>query len=680
MRGQQAEPTPPAQDQEKPLPAVATNVVVTAPRMDVPLKESPSATTVVDQAALAKTETRTIAADEALKLVPGVKVDNQANGERVHLSIRGQGILTERGIRGIKVLLDGLPLGDPTGLTPDLFDVDWATVDRVEVFRGPASSLYGGGGAGGIINIATRDGGSEHASGDTFANVGSFGFLKGLAEAGGSTGTLNYRVSASYTQGDGYRVHSAFDAANLFGKFRFDPARTTRLTVIVIGTNYFNQNAEGLNIDQVKEDPTKPNPDALSYNEYQRTRRATVGLTGVTQLGPAADLTYSLYYRDTQWEESVPSSVQHRTYEAPGAFLQYTTRATTGALTHHLSLGTDLDWQNFTDLRHPNLGGAVEGPGVLSDQAIAQAGVGGYIIDRIDLGPAWGAMLSVRYDWIHNGLEDNLKLGGADLSGTRDFDKTTGRVGVTWNPSPTFGAYAAWGQGFLPPTTEELTNNPAQFGGLNQQLVPATSQGGEVGVRGELGDTLAYEASAFHLATMNDFGRYRIPGRPLETFYQNAGSSTRWGVETLLGWRPSGLLGIQLTYTWNRFTYDTVTTITGETYTGTFLPNSPANLTYLDAELRPTPHWVVGASLEYQSRSYVDPSNEVWTDPYTLVNLRAAYQWRAKAIHGEVVGSVRNLFNTSYIAFSEPDPDGNSYHPGPTREAFLGVRLWIGTL
>jgi len=40
-------------------------------------------------------------------------------------------------------------------------------------------------------------------------------------------------------------VHSAFDAANLFGKFRFDPARTTRLTVIVIGTNYFNQNAEG---------------------------------------------------------------------------------------------------------------------------------------------------------------------------------------------------------------------------------------------------------------------------------------------------------------------------------------------------------------------------------------------------------------------------------------------------
>jgi len=287
-------------------------------------------------------------------------------------------------------------------------------------------------------------------------------------------------------------------------------------------------------------------------------------------------------------------------------------------------------------------------------------------------------MLSVRYDWIHNGLEDNLKLGGADLSGTRDFDKTTGRVGVTWNPSPTFGAYAAWGQGFLPPTTRS-SQQPGAVRRPEPAARPGHLAGGEVGVRGELGDTLAYEASAFHLATMNDFGRYRIPGRRSRRSTRTPARAPAGASRRCSGGGPRGCSGSSSLHV-ERFTYDTVTTITGETYTGTFLPNSPANLTYLDAELRPTPHWVVGASLEYQSRSYVDPSNEVWTDPYTLVNLRAAYQWRAKAIHGEVVGSVRNLFNTSYIAFSEPDPDGNSYHPGPTREAFLGVRLWIGTL
>ncbi|HVN30585.1 MAG TPA: TonB-dependent receptor [Thermoanaerobaculaceae bacterium] len=676
---QQVETPPPPAAQETPPTSLTSTIVVTAPRMEVPVKDTPSAVTVVDEKTLKKTESRMIAADEALKLVPGVKVDNQANGERVHLSIRGQGILTERGIRGVKVLQDGLPLGDPTGLTPDLFDVDWATVDRVEVFRGPASSLYGGGGSGGIINITTRDGGPSHAAGDLFASGGSFGFLKGLAESGGA-GSLNYRVSASYTQGDGYRVHSAFDATNLYFKFRFDPAPTTQLTVIAIGTDYFNQNAEGLNIHQVEEDPRQPNPDALTFNEYQKTRRGTVGLAGVTRVGAAADLTYSLYYRGTRWEESVPSSVQHRSYGAPGAFVQYTTLARIGSLNHHLSVGTDLDWQNFTDRRYPNLGGAVEGSNLLSDQTIAQAGYAGFLIDRIDLGPAWGVMLSVRYDWIHNGLDDRLKLDGTDLSGTRNFDQTTGRVGVTWNPSKNFGAYAAWGQGFLPPTTEELTNNPAHFGGLNQELVPATSQGGEVGIRGSASGTFAFDVAAFHLTTENDFGRYRIADRPLETFYQNAGSSTRWGIETLLGWRPSGTVAVELAYTWNHFTYDTVTTITGESYTGTWLPNSPAHLAYLDLELRPEPHWVVGLGTEYQSRSYIDPSNTVWTDPYALVNLRAAYQWQGKGHRGEIQGIVRNLFDTEYIAFTEPDPDGNSYHPGPTREAFVGVRFWLDTL
>jgi hypothetical protein len=39
---------------------------------------------------------------------------------------------------------------------------------------------------------------------------------------------------------------------------------------------------------------------------------------------------------------------------------------------------------------------------------------------------------------------------------------------------------------------------------------------------------------------------------------------------------------------------------------------------------------------------------------------------------------VRNLLGTEYIAFTEPDPDGNSYQPGPTRELFVGIRVKVG--
>lgn len=131
-------------------------VVITAPRMTLPLKEIPFSTSIVAPEVL-RDLPRSVAIDEPLKLVPGVKIDNQANGSRVHLSIRGQGILTERGIRGIKILLDGIPINDPTGFAPDFFDVDFNTVERIEILRGPAASLYGGSASGGIINIITQN-------------------------------------------------------------------------------------------------------------------------------------------------------------------------------------------------------------------------------------------------------------------------------------------------------------------------------------------------------------------------------------------------------------------------------------------------------------------------------------------------------------------------------------------
>ena len=671
---QQPTPTPTPAPAEKQLPTrVSTEVLVSAPRMDIPLKENPAATTVVQGEELA-TLPKTIGADEALRLVPGVKVDNQADGERVHLSIRGQGILTERGIRGIKVLLDGLPLNDPTGFAPDLFDVDWATVKRIEVFRGPASALWGGGASGGIVNIETRDGSPGPVAGEVSASAGSNGFWKALAEAGGTEGSLNYRVSASRMMLDGYRVHTAADATNLYGKFAYDLKDGDRITAILAGTNFFNQNAEGLNIDQVHEDPTQPNPDALTYNEYQHTRRGTVGVTGRFGVSANSDLDFSLYGRFWQWKESVPSSVQHRDYQSPGGFLQYSVRGHLGSLANVVSVGTDLDFQSINDYRRPNLGGAVEGAVVLSDQDIFQRGEGFYVLDRLEFARDWSAIAGLRYDSIDNVLTDNLRTVGVDKSGEKSFSKTTGRVGVAWNPMASFGVYASWAQGFLPPATEELANNPDAFGGFNEHLVPATSTGEEFGVRGDASNMFTYDVALFHLVTDNDFGRYRMTGRPLETFYENAGASTRWGVETLLGFFPTPELSMELAYTYSRFRYDKVHYL-GTYYDGTSLPNSPEHQATFDAEYRFTPHLMVGVSAEMFTRAYIDPSNATWIGGYTLIGARIGYSTRIAGLATDFLLSGRNLGGKHYIAFTEPDPDGNSYQPGPEREIFGGVQL-----
>jgi iron complex outermembrane recepter protein len=688
-------------------------ITVTATRVEITLKQNPAATTVVTTPIL-QTMSRTIAIDEALKLVPGVKVDNQADGERVHLSIRGQGILTERGTRGIKVLVDGIPLNDPSGFVSDFFDIDWATVHRLEILRGPAAAFYGSASSGGIINILTNDGGTTPISGNGYLTGGSFGFYKGQAEVGGTTGPLNYRVSGSYTSSNGYREHTDFWADNFYGKFHLNVSSAVKLTAVLGYTDFYNGNAEGLNLAWFSANPSQyrklANPDAYSLeeykktpawyqemfgldrvpgNEYQRTGRFTSGVTGTIKLADNLDLALTGYFRHTKYTESVPSSVIHRKYDTPGFSLQVNHVAGEDWLKNHLSVGADFGWQTIGEYRNPNLGNAVEGSEKLSDQTMKQSGVGIFALDRVELGPEWGVSLSLRYDNVTCKLDDHI----GSLSGDASYDKVTGRVGLTWNPLSEFGLYVSWGTGFLPPGTEELANNPNAFGGFNNDLKPATSSGEEIGARGSIGPAVVYDIALFHLATDNDFGRFRMPSRPLETFYGNVGSTTRYGLETYLAWYPIEPLAFRLSYTYSHFKYDTVQTLDAAgTYSGTWLPNSPEHQLYLDGEYKITPALTFGASLEYSSSWYLDSTNRVYefdpvafpgvlygrTDPYALVHVRLGYKFEVGGAPWEIMLSGRNILGVEYYGFTEPDPDGNSYQPAATAEWTLGLRLGLG--
>jgi iron complex outermembrane receptor protein len=665
-------------DEQKPEtqpPRLDVEVLVTAPRVEIPLKENPAATSVVNEDVL-KSMPRSIGAEEALWLVPGVKVDNQADGERVHLSIRGQGLLTERGIRGTKVLLDGLPLNDPTGFAPDLFDVDWSSVQRVEVLRGSASAMYGGGSSGGVINITTRDGGPDRVSGRASIDAGSYAFYKPFAEAGGTAGGVNYHVTASSNSGDGYRVHTKFDAFNLYGKAKYDVGDTTKLTFVMAGTHYYNDNAEGLNLDWLAQDRRMANPDALTYNEGQRTNRFTIGMSGRTRWAIDRELSYAVYYRRTGWWESVPSSVQHRTYDSPGGNVQFTMDGDVESWTNHLSVGADLDSQSIGEYRTANLGNAVEGPTLLSNQSITQHGLGVYLIDRLEFSPQWTGTLGLRFDHINNDLTDHLGTGGVDLSGSATFSKFTGRIGAAYNPTPDLGFYGSWGQGFLPPATEELANNPDAQGGFNLNLVPATSQGEELGVRGSISG-VAYDVGFFHLKTNNDFGRYRVTSRPLETFYGNLGKSRRYGLETALTYSPMPHAVLRVAYTFNDFLYTNIQSLFGN-FTDKVMPNAPTHQLAFDGEYAVDPRLAVGLGIFAQSGSYVDQTNVASVGGYALVNPRVSYRLGKAPYRLELVLQVRNLLGTEYIAFTEPDPDGNSYQPGPTREIFVGLRVHFG--
>ncbi len=320
-------------------------VVIAANRVPVLLKNNPGAVSLVTPEVLSGMP-KAAGAEEALRLIPGVRIDNQHDGERVHVSIRGQGILTERGLRGIGVMLDGIPVNDPSGFAPDLYDVDWSTVDRIEVLRGPSASLYGGGGAGGVIYITTKNGGQKSFGGELDQTIGSNGFNKSLIGLNGSKDSIDYRISYSRTDGAGYRDHQAFRGNKLYEKINFKPSEKLSITQIISHTDYFQQNPEGLNIGQF-DNLRQANPDARPFNEYQKTNRTTIGFHAKYVFSNTHDIDVTSYLRSWNYKETSNKNAEYRNITNPGTSLQYNLHLTAGRIKNDISIGTDLKWQNI---------------------------------------------------------------------------------------------------------------------------------------------------------------------------------------------------------------------------------------------------------------------------------------------------------------------------------------------
>jgi iron complex outermembrane receptor protein len=679
-------------------------VIVSANRVPVLLKNNPGAVSVVTPEVLSVMP-KSVGAEEALRLIPGVRIDNQHDGERVHVSIRGQGILTERGLRGIGVIIDGIPVNDPSGFAPDLYDVDWGTVDKVEVLRGPSASLYGGGGAAGIINISTADGGSKPVGGEVNQTFGSNGFSKSLLQVDGVHDDIDYRVSYSRTSGDGYRDHQAFWGNKIYEKINFRPSAKLSVTQIISHTDYFQQNPEGLNIGQFG-NLRQANPDANPFNEYQKTNRTTAGFHGKYKFSELHDVELTAYLRSWKYKETSNKAAEYRDITNPGAGIQYNLHLNSGKVNNDLSFGADMKWQNIAlyklqsaanPLRKESIDETnIETGLLLANQIIIQKSIGVFALYKLGIGK-FSLIASIRNDAMNNELTN--KMLALDTARTvKNFRKFSARIGASYSFSDYANVFIDWSEGFTPPSTEELASNPVGYSGFNTHLVPATSDCKEIGIRGFYNEKLSYELTGFIMNTENDFFRFKQSGRGnQEVFYGNAGNSKRYGIETSVSYEFLKNLALQVAYTFADYKYissvidpvytDPAYVLTSPPVAGQWLPNSPKHQLYSEIIYSFSEGFKFSVATEFQSKwaIYTDPKAyygeldpsvyQNWQKGFNLFHARVSYDINIGKVKGECSIFVRNITAAKYMAFTEPDPDGNAYHPGPAREFFGNIKI-----
>src|SRR5438094_2947135 len=162
-------------DTTKPYTLAPTTVSVT--RAEIPLTQVPLAIHSIDRAQISRAKP-TWGLDEALADVPGVYVANRYNfSQDQRISIRGFGARSAFAVRGIKVLVDGIPQTLPDG-QGQLTNLELGEVDRIEVLRGSSSALFGNA-SGGVISIWTRPPAIESVHQETRFVAGRFGGQSG---------------------------------------------------------------------------------------------------------------------------------------------------------------------------------------------------------------------------------------------------------------------------------------------------------------------------------------------------------------------------------------------------------------------------------------------------------------------------------------------------------------------
>lgn len=198
---------------------------------------------------------QTTSLEESLREIPGVFVNNRFNfsqGDKI--SIRGLGSRSQFGLRSMKVLLDGIPLTFPDGTT-QLNNLNLSNIEKVEILKGPSSSLYGNSAAG-IILLYTQFADTSKLAIRPRISAGSYGFLKGQIDASGTIGKSKYMVSAAGTNFEGYRSFSQARFYNANGVFQHKFSERTHVTAVVNIMNApYMFNPGGLNKAESMERP-----------------------------------------------------------------------------------------------------------------------------------------------------------------------------------------------------------------------------------------------------------------------------------------------------------------------------------------------------------------------------------------------------------------------------------------
>ena len=642
-----------AQNQSALATITLSEVALQAPKTETPRNQLPFSLSVQSVDEFQKIYQQ-LSLQEYLVAVPGLFTQNANNyAQDLRISLRGFGARAAFGIRGIKLIVDGIPETTPDG-QGQLDNLPLGLLSSVEVLRGPSASLYGNA-SGGVLYLNTLDQ-LENETIQLQSRLGAYGFQSyqlNTSLKGEKTVAL---LHINRTKTDGFRQNSGFEQTLFNTKINH---RLSSKSKLQLQLNYTDspraEDAGGITLEDTEADWSQARQRNVAYDTYESVNQFKSGLRWQQDWGEQWNLdTYGFYtFRDFYGKlpfENGGIIDLTRNYFGFGSRLNYIQDK------HRWQIGIETAQQADQRDRYLNLNGA---QGSLSFSQLESFGSFGiYILDEV----RWEKVLlrtSLRYD--------DLRLGADSVSEDQTYQVLNPSVGLSYEVASQHRLFADFSSSFETPALSELSANPSGAEGLNLELEPARALNYELGWKG-LWAKIRMEANVFFIESTNEILPYELEAFPGRAFYRNAGATQRWGVEVFGSYQwEQWELQASMTQAQYRFTEN-------NTSEGNTLPGIPNSQFFLQVGYTSLQNWQFQLTGEHIGSLYADIDNAVQIEAFQKVRLQGGKTIALGDLELNLFAGINNLFDVRYFDNIRLNAFGGRYYePAPGRNAFFGL-------
>jgi len=604
-----------------------------------------------------------------IKNTPGVFTTSENNfSQDLRISIRGFGARSSFGIRGIKLIVDGIPETTPDGQS-QLDNLPLGLVSNIEILRGPNANLYGNS-SGGVISINTLVNSSEKY----YRSSGIFGAYQyqslqktRILDWNNSNLIIHYDKRRS----NGYRDRSGYKSNILNLKYINDLDEKNK---IVWQINYtdspYAYDAGGLKLNEVKDGRRQARKNNIDYDTYEKVKQIKTGVSWNYKKSENLYVDSYFFYQNRDFLSKLPFNyggiiTLDRNYYGLGTKIikksSFENRKRT------LVLGVDHLNQSDDRRRYKNEFG--DKGEITLDQTEKFKTTGVYLLNQALYSSGLLLRYGVRYDINNIGIHSDFVT----------LDKLNPSVGLSYSVNSRDNVFFSFGTSFETPTLNELSNYPngtlcpstcPKLRAYNNELKSNYSQNYEIGWRMS-SSNLILEAVAYITNSNNEILPYELEGFPGKNFYQNVGSTSRRGIElSSQFFFDGGKLNLSYTLSKNEFKNFV---LDGNNLSDNLIPGIPSQMLDLDMVFNLTRGRSLIISNRLIGERYADNENETIVSSFNLFNLKYAKEIFSNS---EVFIGANNVFNQEYYDNIRINAFGKRYYePAPKRNFYFGINL-----